>query len=49
MWSSMTRDTDPTIAAAATVILLVTTVVLVLAVVTVGRRTALMEKERGLL
>ncbi|GAA3522959.1 ABC transporter permease [Aeromicrobium panaciterrae] len=44
MWSSMTRDTDPTIAAAATVILLTTTVVLCAALTILGRRTT---TERG--
>ncbi|MDN4175806.1 hypothetical protein QWY28_22790, partial [Nocardioides sp. SOB77] len=39
IWSSMTRDTDPTIAAAASLILLFTVSVLALALWIMGRRT----------
>lgn len=46
MWSSMTRDTDPTIAAAATVIFVSTTIVLALALTALGRRNSL-SNQRG--
>jgi putative spermidine/putrescine transport system permease protein len=44
MWSSMTRDTDPTIAAAATVILLTTTVIISVALALLGRRGSTTER-----
>ncbi len=39
MFSSMTRDTDPTVAAAATVILALTLILIVTALLVLGRRT----------
>lgn len=39
MYSSVTRDTDPTLAAAATVILLITTLIVVLGLTLSGRKT----------
>lgn len=49
MWSSMTRDTDPTIAAAATVILVTTTVVLAAALTTLNRRARVAQAKGSLL